>query len=90
MCLSVFIKSFKQKSLIFLLLLGVLSILHSVCSFHILDLIIPFIINFEFLYLAENNQYWIGCFNNLQKNKSPAKKYVYYIQAAEWTGFKIT
>ena len=81
MCLSVFIKSFKQKLLI--LLLSVVSILHLVCSFHNSDLIIPFIINFEFLYLAENNQYWIGCFINLQKNKSPAKKYVYYVQVTE-------
>ena len=28
-------------------------------------------------------------FNKLQKNKSLAKGYVYYVQATEWTGFKI-
>ena len=31
-----------------------MSILHLVCSFHDSDLIIPFITDFEFLYLAES------------------------------------
>ena len=57
MCLSVFIKGFKQKSFIFLLLLSTVSILHLVCYFHISDLIIAFIIDFKFLYLAESNEY---------------------------------
>ena len=90
MCLSVFIRGFKQKSLIYLLLLSVASILHSVFSFHNSDFIIPFIIDLEFLYLAESKQNKIGSFNNLWKNKTSAKKYVYYMQASEWTGFKIT
>ena len=57
MCFSVFIKDFKEKSLITLLLLSVVFILHLLCSFHNSDVNIPFIIDFEFLYLAESNQY---------------------------------
>ena len=83
MCLSVFIKGFKQKSLIFLLLLSAVSILHLVCSFHNSDSIIAFIIDFEFLYLAERKSILNQLFNNFRKNKSTAKKYVYYLQATE-------
>ena len=57
MCLLVFIKGFKQKSLIFLLLLSAVPILYLVCSFHNSDLIIAFTIDFEFLYLAQSNEY---------------------------------
>ena len=57
MCFSVFNKGFKQRSLIFLLLLSVIFILHLVCSFHNSDLIVLFIIDIELLYLAESNQY---------------------------------
>ena len=57
MCLSVFIKGFQQKSLIFLLLASAVPILHLVCSFHNSDLIIPLKIDLEFLYLAESSQY---------------------------------
>ena len=55
MCLSVFIKGFLQKLLVFLL--SAVPILHLVCSFHNSDLIITFITDFEFLYLAESSQY---------------------------------
>ena len=47
----------EKKSLILLLLLSAVFILHLVCSFHNSDLVIPFMIDFEFLYLAESNQY---------------------------------
>ena len=46
------LQNYKQKSIhLFLLLLNMFKSLHSVSSFHDSDLLIPFMINFECLYL---------------------------------------